>query len=125
MKEIDLKEYRKILKLTQAALAKKIGVSRKTVNNYEKTGVIPETKRELLLSLMPDNTLNEATAVYEIITGPEEKINQVKDEIQTREKIISSSTDENLIKHHQEMVKLLKIQIQEIEKAKKNIQLEQ
>lgn len=44
----NLKEKRTLLGLTQDELAKKIGVSRKTVNNYENGGVIPDSKVTLL-----------------------------------------------------------------------------
>jgi transcriptional regulator with XRE-family HTH domain len=54
MNSLRIKELRKKLGLTQDDLAKKIGVSRKTIVNYENGEVIPETKRELL-----DNILNQ------------------------------------------------------------------
>lgn len=43
-----LKTKRKELGLTQDELAKRIGVTRKTINNYENGGLIPESKETLL-----------------------------------------------------------------------------
>ena len=48
MKALDIKEKRKKLKLTQLELAKMLGVSLKTISNYETGGPIPEQAINLL-----------------------------------------------------------------------------
>ncbi len=48
MNALDIKKHRKKLNLTQLDLAKKIGVSLKTVSNYENGGSIPDTIKQLL-----------------------------------------------------------------------------
>lgn len=48
MNSLEIKESRKRLGITQSALANKLGVSLKTVANYECGGVIPESKKILL-----------------------------------------------------------------------------
>jgi DNA-binding XRE family transcriptional regulator len=48
MNALDIKENRKRLKLTQEQLGAMLGVSKRTVINYENGEVIPETKSELL-----------------------------------------------------------------------------
>lgn len=55
MNALDIKENRKKLKLTQEELAKLLGVSKRTVINYEKGEVIPETKSELLRKIFSES----------------------------------------------------------------------
>jgi DNA-binding XRE family transcriptional regulator len=52
MSDIDVREIRKKLGLTQLAFAKKIGVSRDTIINYEKGETIPASKIEMLNNLL-------------------------------------------------------------------------
>lgn len=52
MTNIDVKLIRNRLGLSQVELGKMIGVSRNTIANYEKGGVIPESKRDILLNLI-------------------------------------------------------------------------
>jgi DNA-binding XRE family transcriptional regulator len=52
MNDIDVRGIRKKLGLTQLAFAKKIGVSRDTVINYEKGETIPASKIEMLNNLL-------------------------------------------------------------------------
>lgn len=47
----DVKKLRATLGITQRELAQKLGVSLKTITNYENGGVIPDSKRQLLISL--------------------------------------------------------------------------
>lgn len=49
---IDIRNRRKELGFTQEELGKKIGVSRNTIKNYENGGVIPESKREILVNFL-------------------------------------------------------------------------
>lgn len=48
MTSLEIKEKRKKLKLTQLELAKMLGVSLKTISNYENGGPIPEQAMNLL-----------------------------------------------------------------------------
>ncbi|GAB1462212.1 helix-turn-helix domain-containing protein [Pedobacter sp.] len=48
MNEINILELRKSLKLTQEQLAELIGVSKRTIVNYEKGEVIPQSKSAIL-----------------------------------------------------------------------------
>lgn len=60
MNSIELKKLRKEKGLTQEQLAKIIGVSTKTIVNYEKGTVIPNSKREILHNtLIMNNSLSE------------------------------------------------------------------
>lgn len=52
MSELDLKKVRKVLKLTQGALADKLEVHYKTIQNWEKGGAIPEAKMRLIRELV-------------------------------------------------------------------------
>ncbi len=54
-----LKIERAILDITQEELAKKIGVSRQTINSIEKNRYVPSTILALKLSKMFNKTVNE------------------------------------------------------------------
>lgn len=56
MSDLDLKKFRKSLKLTQGELAEKLGVHYKTIQNWEKAGSIPESKRILIRNLAIANS---------------------------------------------------------------------
>jgi DNA-binding XRE family transcriptional regulator len=127
MKAIDIKEIRKKFGWRQDELAEKIGVSRKTVTNYETGGVIPESKKVLLLSLL-SNTVLETASEF-IPRAPmdsfDRKIREVKEKINSRNEIIqllNGKVDE--IKHHQEMIDLYYTQIEIITAAQKDFNLE-
>lgn len=51
MSNLDIKKIRKSLKLTQAELAEKLGVHYKTIQNWEKGGTVPESKKILIRKL--------------------------------------------------------------------------
>ena len=55
----SIKIQRAINDLTQEALAKKIGVSRQTINSIEKNRYIPSTVLALKLSKVFDKNVNE------------------------------------------------------------------
>jgi DNA-binding XRE family transcriptional regulator len=127
MKAIDIKEIRKKFGWRQDELAEKIGVSRKTITNYETGGVIPESKKVLLLSLL-SNTVLETASEF-IPRAPmdsfDRKIREVKEKINSRNEIIqllNGKVDE--IKHHQEMIDLYYTQIEIITAAQKDFNLE-
>ena len=54
-----LKVERAILDITQEQLAKKIGVSRQTINSIEKNRYIPSTVLALKLSMVFNKSVNE------------------------------------------------------------------
>lgn len=54
-----IKIQRAVNDLTQEALAKKIGVSRQTINSIEKNRYIPSTVLALKLSKVFDKSVNE------------------------------------------------------------------
>ncbi len=54
-----LKIERAILDLTQEELAKKIGVSRQTINSIEKSRYIPSTVLALKMSKLFNKTVND------------------------------------------------------------------
>lgn len=74
MDKEELAEIRKTLKLNQSDFGAKVGVSLRTVQNWEAGGVIPETKWALLRNLLTEpnnksnnnalNTVNEPREVY-------------------------------------------------------------
>jgi len=75
MNALEIKKRRKELGLNQEELAKKLGVSVKTISNYETGDVIPESKKELLRDILykkEEDTLNEPSEEYKM--NPKEKI---------------------------------------------------
>lgn len=91
MKSLEVKENRKRLGLTQKDLAKLIGVSLKTISNYEKGEVIPDSKKELLRSVLLRNKndlVSEPSEGYEIFDKFEEQILQIKEKIKEHNEII-------------------------------------
>jgi DNA-binding XRE family transcriptional regulator len=52
MNALEIKENRKRLGLTQDALGKLLGVSKRTIINYESGDVVPVTKSELLHQIL-------------------------------------------------------------------------
>ena len=61
-----LKVERAIFNLTQADLAKKIGVSRQTISSIEKNRYIPSTLLALKMSRLFNKTVNE---IFELEEG--------------------------------------------------------
>ncbi len=60
----EIRKRRKILKITQTELSKRLGVSLKTIQNYEAGEVIPDSKKELLRTVLYENiNKNEAVAI--------------------------------------------------------------
>lgn len=88
MNALEIKTNRKKLGLNQDELAKRLGVSVKTISNYENGEVIPESKKELLHKILNETeeiVLKEPPSDYN-----EEKniIEQLKLEIKLKDKII-------------------------------------
>jgi transcriptional regulator with XRE-family HTH domain len=110
MNALEIKEKRKIIGLTQQELAVILGVSLKTVTNYENGGVIPESKQALLRT-----ALEVAISTIETSTGGSFSLilKQNEEKIKEVEKIIylhQSMNDKEQIKHYQEIIRLIKIQ---------------
>ena len=57
MNEVDIKKIRKKLKMTQAAFAKSIGVSLKTIQNWESGSIIPKSKYAILRNIEATNSV--------------------------------------------------------------------
>lgn len=57
MSELDIKDLRQKLGVTQKELAKMVGVSENTVQNWEYGKKIPSTKHQILCALMEGKTL--------------------------------------------------------------------
>ena len=120
MNALEIKTNRKKNGLTQEALAKLLGVSKRTIINYEKGEVIPETKNELLHSIFNKegiDILNEPVENY-IKASPNE-IEEIEEVIREREKI--SELDPSQANHQKEIIRLLKIQIDIIKNNQNNI----
>jgi transcriptional regulator with XRE-family HTH domain len=117
----EIKESRKKLDLTQAQLAIRLGVSLKTVSNYEKGEAIPESKRALLHSIF--NEVNEPTAIYYKKEGVEEKVDQIEiilKEIKLNIKIAQDHEDFKAEEHYKTMAKIYKDRLSIITEASAN-----
>lgn len=123
MNALEIKIRRKELGLKQSELAEKLGVSIKTVSNYENGEVIPLSKKALLHEILSNNTIITGSNLNENeernYTGFEEKINQIEERI-TEHKNICDLLNENSteFQHQKKLIKLLQIQISIIKKAK-------
>lgn len=125
MNGLEIKQNRKKLKLTQAELAIKLGVSLKTVSNYENGEVIPETKLALLHNIFKinsNNTLNEPIEEYEV-KGIELKVKQTLTLIKEHKKTIELLKEKrkyDRIEYHSKIIELLKEQIEILTDANAN-----
>jgi hypothetical protein len=63
MNSSEIRNLREKRGWTQLDLAKKIGVSLKTISNYELGGVIPASKKELLRSVLSETESNNTTVI--------------------------------------------------------------
>ena len=59
MSDLDVKNIRKNLKLSQSELASKIGVSLRTIQNWEAGEKIPKTKHEILRNFLFPHSLED------------------------------------------------------------------
>lgn len=122
MKALEIKKKRKELGLTQADLAKSLGVSLRTISNYEKGEVIPETKQGLLHAILSNNSINEPETLYKKLTPYNQRTVEVEDKIREIDNIINlakETDDKKTEAHYLELKKLLQKQIQLILIAKK------
>ena len=98
-----LKEKRKSRGLTQQQLADLIGVSLKTITNYENGEVIPITKHAILLKVLCVEEVNEPEDIYKIESkNCEEKLLNLKKELNYKDQII------DLLKEKIDLIKLAK-----------------
>lgn len=125
MKELNIKELRNERGFSQAELAKRIGVSRQTIINYEKGEVIPESKKELLYNILHDITtdfVNEKVENYTTLpSGYAKRINEIEEEIKVRTETIKILKEgKQDFSHQSKITELLKIQINIIKQAEHN-----
>ena len=136
MKSIELKKLRKEKGLTQEQLAKIIGVSTKTIVNYEKGTVIPNSKREILHNtLIIDNSLPKVSFEYDSL--PTNGLKEIKlshsvieliEELNERKRIIELLYKNNARFDHQlVMISLvetrLKIELGHFDLSTENIDI--
>jgi predicted transcriptional regulator len=96
MCEVDVKNLRLSLGLTQKELADKIGVSVNTIQNYESGRVIPKSKKKLLSEMSNQsrrNIHNTGTISGSVISGDGNAVSCENTEILKAE--ISRLLDEN------------------------------
>lgn len=85
MNDLNIAELRKILGLSQKALAEKLGVHPRTVQNWEAGGEIPQSKRALLCTLLPaQHIVNDGQHVQngDAVNG-DKFVEQIRDDINT------------------------------------------
>jgi transcriptional regulator with XRE-family HTH domain len=116
MNALEIKEGRKKLGFTQAELAKKLGVSVKTISNYENGEVIPESKMDLLHSILSNNTLNETATEYHNPNVFREKLIELQEKIKAREDYLLDlknikPTNSSKIEHQKEIINILKMRL--------------
>jgi transcriptional regulator with XRE-family HTH domain len=116
MNALEIKEGRKKLGFTQAELAKKLGVSVKTISNYENGEVIPESKMDLLHSILSNNTLNETATEYHNPNVFREKLLELQEKIKAREDYLLDlknikPTNSSKIEHQKEIINILKMRL--------------
>lgn len=123
MYNLNIKELRKKKGWSQDTLAKKLGVSRQTIVNYEKGEVIPESKKELLYNILQDvteNIVQESSIDYQILPGYQRKIFETELEIQEYEKTIElkKSLKEDY-SHEKNIINILRQRIKVLVQANK------
>lgn len=138
MNSLYIKENRKKLKLNQSELAKLIGVSTKTISNYETGETIPETKKEILYkilnqekkpkfydipenNILEDNFTQEPEEIYYTKSVFQKQIEKKEEEILARKNNIQDLKKINQdYSHHQTMIKLLEENIEILKIAEKD-----
>ena len=127
MNALEIRESRKKLGFTQAELAKKLGVSVKTISNYENGEVIPESKTDLLHSILSNNTLNESAAEYHNPNVFREKLLELQEKIKVRKDYLldlQSINPKNLskIEHQKEIINVLEMRLDLMMNSTKELQ---
>jgi DNA-binding XRE family transcriptional regulator len=94
MNALELKQKRKKCGLTQEELAKLIGVSVKTISNYEKGEVIPISKHAILLAVLTKDKVSEPEENYNLEEkNCEEKLLNLQKELNYKDQIIDLLKD--------------------------------
>lgn len=84
MNEINVAEIRKILGISQKILAERLGVHPRTIQNWEAGGEIPQSKRALLCSLLPNQHIvfgGQHVQNGDAVNG-DKIVEQMRDEVQ-------------------------------------------
>lgn len=111
MKELDVKKIRKNLGITQEELGDMLGVSSRTIINYEQGGVIPKSKMKLLQVIARkneiDNVLKEP--VFKYSSEPRSKYEDLKkiNDLLTRNNELLENENKRLrdtLRHTREML---------------------
>jgi transcriptional regulator with XRE-family HTH domain len=125
MKDLNIKDLRNEKGFSQSELARRIGVSRQTIVNYEKGEVIPESKKELLYNILLDIPVlfvNKKGEEYTpTLKGYTNKVSEIEEEIKIRLGTIKILKNQNKdFSHEINMIELLKKQINLIKSAEFN-----
>ena len=79
MSDLEIKQIRKNLKISQTELAKMLGVSLRTIQNWEAGETIPNTKHEILRNLLSNEQVNEISKINISINKTENISNDLSD----------------------------------------------
>lgn len=123
MNELNIKELRTKNGYSQADLAKKLGVSRQTIVNYEKGEVIPESKKDLLYNILHNDLKNDNNVIdhFEPTSGYTKKIREKEEEITARLETVKLLKEKKLDTAHElKIIAILKTQINIIKEAEHN-----
>lgn len=96
MSELHIKELRESIGKTQTELAEMIGVSLRTIQNYESGGIIPKSKYAILRKLqnVDENELelfenkSQSKIYIEEISKLKKEIDDLKDHLADKDRII-------------------------------------
>lgn len=103
--DIDLKKYREKFGLTQTDLSKKLGVTLRTVQNYEKGAVIPESIIKLIqyeTNSHQQPQVNEPQSEYKSQNSEPMKnqlLNWTRDDVELLKDVIKTLREENEYLH--------------------------
>lgn len=91
--KIDVKSIREELGLSKQEFANKIGVERRTVDNYEKGSIIPETRIRYFKQLIEEKRNFKNSSVNNNIQA--EEIKALKEHIETLKEFVEIYKSEN------------------------------
>ena len=84
MNDLNIAELRKFLGISQKTLAERLGVHPRTIQNWEAGGEIPQSKRALLCSLMPNQHIvfgGQHVQNGDAVNG-DKIVEQIRDDVQ-------------------------------------------
>ncbi|QYS89093.1 helix-turn-helix domain-containing protein [Flavobacterium davisii] len=90
-----LKENRKKYGLTQSDLGKLLGVAKRTIINYEKGEIIPDTKSELLHNIFSKLKAENSNSISKVNFEENEKNNFLKEKIEMLSEQVNILKDSN------------------------------